>query len=305
MTPVSLLPHEPRVPDPARQQMLTERFLLPELASLRALFLQLRASVDAELTQRYPVHLGQPYPAGRCLEISTALQAALAALDFATLPPAPADGYRALVRFLQGGGNARVVWGAQHGQALRHVLLFGTLCIDGAQDSADAALPPVALTPFSRIGLTPVHDHRQYALLAGRAGQAHVFPNHVLPELAPYAPLLVMVPGGSVQLAADTPYMLALARRSGFTSSAGALTLPGMPDHLFRVAAQTLMAAGFEVAENASEGRTAGLERCRQYRDARPRTADAQQEAARVALDKANRALHILTVAVQPARRQG
>jgi hypothetical protein len=304
MTTVSLLPHQPRVLDPARQRMLTERFLLPELPSLRALFVHLRASVDADLAQRYPVHLGRPYPAGRCLEISTALQAALAALDFAMLPPAPADGFRALVRFLQGGGNARVVWGAQHGHVLRHVLLFGTLCIDGAQDSADAALPPVALTPFSRTGLTPVHDHRQFALLAGRVGGAHVFPNHVLPELAPYAPLLVLIPGGSVQLAADTPYMLALARRSGFTSSAGALALPGMPEHLFRVTAQTLMAAGFDVAEDASAGRTEGLERCRQYRDASTRTADAQQKAAGVALDKANRALHILTVAVQPARRQ-
>jgi hypothetical protein len=305
MTTLSLLPQEPRVADPARQQMLTERFLLPELASLRALFAQLRTHVDAELAPRFPSRLGQPYPAGRCLEISTALQATLAALDFTTLQPQPADGYRALVRFLQGGGNARVVWGAQHGMALRHVLLFGTLCIDGAQDSVDASLPALALTPFSRTGLTPVHDHRQFALLAGRAGGAHVFPNHVLPELAPYAPLLVMVPGGSVQLAADTPYMLALARRSGFTSSAGALTLPGMPDHLFRVTAQTLMAAGFDVAEDASQGRLAGLERCRQYRDASTRTADAQQKAAAAALDKANRALQILTVAVQPARRQG
>lgn len=303
MTTVSLLPHEPRVADPARQQMLTERFLLPELPSLRALFMRLRAHVDVELAQRYPARLGQPYPAGRCLEISNALQATLASLDFTTLQPEPADGYRALVRFLQGGGIARVVWGAQHGKTLRHMLLFGTLCIDGAQDSADASLPPLALTPFSRTGLTPIHDHRQFALLAGRVDGAHVFPNHVLPELAPYAPLLVMVPGGSVQLAADTPYMLALARRSGFTSSAGALTLPGMPDHLFRVTAQTLMAAGFDVAEDAAEGRMAGLERCREFRDAGVRKADAQQEAAAVALDKANRALHMLTVAVQPARK--
>jgi len=305
MIPVPLLLNEPRVLDAARQQVLTERFLLPALPAVRALFLHLRAGVDADLAQRHPAHLGRPYPAGRCLEISVALQQALRGLGFEALAPAPAAGLHALARFMQAGGGARVVWGAMRGQTLRYVLLLGTLCVDGAQDSMDATLPPVALAPFAQAGLTPIHDHRQFALLAGRGGQAHVFPNHVLPALAPYAPLLLLVPGGTVQLASDTPYMLALARRSGFTSSAGALALPGMADHLFRVTAQTLASAGFDVAEDAAQGKAAGLERCRQYRDADRRKADAQEQGASAALEKANRALHILTVAVQPAARNG
>ena len=301
MTTVSLLPHEPRIADPARQQVLTERFLLPELASLRALFVHLRANVDAGLAQRYPVQLGRAYPVGRCLEISVGVQQALRELDFVGLPAAPAQGLAALARFMQRGGGARVVWGALHGRALRHVLLFGTLCIDTAHDSMDPRLPPVALTPFAQAGLTPIHDHRQFALLAGRDGQAHVLPNHVLPELAPYAPLLLLVPGGTVQLASGTDYMLALARRSGFTSSAGALTLPAMPDHLFTVTAQTLASAGFDVAPDAQQGKATALERCRLYRDATPRVADAQQKAAFMALEKANDALRVLTVAARPA----
>ena len=300
MTPVSLLPHEPRVLDPARQRVLTERFLLPELPSLRALFVHLRAGVDADLAQRYPVHLGSPYPAGRCLEISTGVQRALRDLDFVGLPAAPAQGLVALARFMQHGGGARVVWGALHGRALRHVLLFGTLCIDVAHDSMDAGSPSVALTPFAQAGLTPIHDHRQFALLAGHAGRAHVLPNHVLPELAPYAPLMLLVPGGTVQLASGTDYMLALARRSGFASSAGALALPAMADHLFTVTAQTLAGAGFEVASDAEQGKAAALERCRLYRDATPRAADVQHKAAVVALEKANDALRVLTVAARP-----
>jgi len=301
MTTVSLLPHEPRVADPARQRMLTERYLLPDLASLRALFTHLRAGVDAELAQRYPAHLGRPYPAGRCFEISVGVQQALRQLDFVGLQPAQAQGLATLARFMQHGGGARVVWGAVHGRALRHVLLFGTLCIDAAHDSTDPGLPPVALTPFAQAGLTPIHDHRKFALLAGRAGQAHVFPNHVLPELAPYAPLLLLVPGGNVQLASGTDYMLALARRSGFTSSAGALALPAMADHLFTVTAQTLAGAGFAVAPDAKQGMAAGLERCVACRDATPRAADAQHKAAVAALERANDALRVLTVAARPA----
>ena len=300
MTQLPLLPHEPRIVDPARQRMLTERFLLPELRALRALFTHLRAAVDAELAQRYPVRLGRPYPAGRCPEISVAVQQALSELDFVGLPAAPGQGLTALARFMQHGGSARVVWGALHGRMLRHVLLFGTLCIDVAQDSEDSGSPPVSLTPFAQAGLTPIRDHHQFALLAGRAGQAHVFPNHVLPELAPYAPLLLLVPGGTVQLASGTDYMFGLARRSGFTSSAGALDLPAMADHLFTVTAQTLAAAGFNVAPDAPQGKAAALERCRLYRDATPRAADGLHTAAVTALAKANDALRVLAVAARP-----
>ncbi|AVR98600.1 hypothetical protein [Pseudoduganella armeniaca] len=298
---MSLLPHEPRILDTARQQVLTERCLLPELPALRALFLHLRGGIDATLGQRQPLKLGKPYPLGCCAEISLALQQALRELDPAQLPPAAIAGHAALARFQAAGGTSRRVWGYQRGRGMRHALLVGTLLIDAAQDSSAAGLPPVALTPFAQAGLAPVRDHRHFALLAGTDWQAHVYPNHVLPALAPYAPLVALVPGGSVRLEADAPYMLALARRDGFSSSAAVLAMPSMTAALFGAVADVLAQAGFTVAPDALQGKAAALDLCRQYRDAGARTADARHQATMTALARANEALQVLRVAAQSA----
>ncbi|WEF32652.1 hypothetical protein [Pseudoduganella chitinolytica] len=298
---MSLLPHEPRIVDAARQQVLTERCLLPELPALRALFLHLRASADATLAQRQPAKLGKPYPLGCCAEISLALQEALRDLDPGRLPPGAVAGHAALARFQAAGGTSRRVWGYQRGRGMRHALLAGTLLIDAAQDTTDATLPPVALTPFAQAGLAPVRDHRHFALLAATQWSAHVFPNHVLPELAPYAPLLMLVPGGSVRLEADAPYMLALARRSDFSSSAAVLAAPPMTTALFGAVGNVLAQAGFDVAADAAQGKAAALDLCRQYRDAGTRAADARHEATLTALARANHALQVLQVAARPA----
>ncbi|WUR12640.1 hypothetical protein E7V67_023570 [[Empedobacter] haloabium] len=298
---MSLLPHEPRIVDTAHQQVLTERCLLPELPALRTLFLHLRGTIDATLAPRQPVKLGKPYPLGCCAEISLALQQALRDLDPTQLPPAAVAGHAALARFQAAGGTSRRVWGYQRGRGMRHALLIGTLLIDAAQDSSDASLAPVALTPFAQAGLTPLRDHRHFALLAAAEWQAHVYPNHVLPALAPYAPLIVLVPGGSVRLEADVHYMLALARRGGFASSAAVLAMPAMTPALFGAIANVLAQAGFEVAADAPQGRAAALDLCRQYRDAGTRDADARHEATLTTLARANRALQVLQVAARPA----
>lgn len=298
---MSLLPHEPRIIDAPRQQVLTERCLLPELPALRALFLHLRGTIDATLARRQPVKLGKPYPLGCCAEISLALQQALRDLDPAQLPPAAIAGHAALARFQAAGGTSRRVWGYQRGRGMRHALLVGTLLIDAAQDSSNAGLPPVALTPFAQSGLTPVRDHRHFALLATADWQAHVFPNHVLPALAPYAPLVVLAPGGSVRLEADAPYMLTLARRGGFASSAAMLAKPPMTSALFGAVANVLAQAGFEVATDALQGQATALDLCRQYRDAGTRDADARHEATVTTLARANHALQVLQVAARAA----
>lgn len=296
-----LLPHEPRIDDAARQQVLTERCLLPELPALRALFLHLRATVDATLAQRQPVKLGRPYPLGCCAEISLALQETLRDMEPAQLPPAAIAGHAALARFQAAGGTSRRVWGHQRGRGMRHALLVGTLLIDAAQDSVDAALPPVALTPFAQAGLTPVRDHRHLALLAEAQWHAHVFPNHVLPALAPYAPLLMLVPGGSVRLESDTHYMVALARRSGFSSSAAVLSLPPMAQHLFAAVHTVLAQAGFDVAADAAQGKAAALDLCRQCRDEGTRAADDRHQRSMAALARANLALEVLRVSTRSA----
>jgi hypothetical protein len=111
-----LLPNEPRVLDWAGQHVLTERFLIPALSKLEALFLGLRASLDPMLSQAQPSKLDKPYPLGQCLEISLAVQNYLQQLDPFTLSGAPAQGHAALAAFLRHGGSMRQVWGDLRGE---------------------------------------------------------------------------------------------------------------------------------------------------------------------------------------------
>ena len=299
MTP--LLPNEPRVAD-ERQRGLTERYLLPALASIEAFFLHLRGTVDGELAARIPVKLGKPYPMGQCLEIAQAVQGALRDVDAGTLPPAAQPGHAALVAFLANGGNARIVWGALRGRYFQNAYLFGTLYVDVANDTVVPTKPKVEVLPFARAGLTPVRDHRHFALLAQSYWNAQVVPNHVLPDVAPYAPLVTLTPGGSVRLACASDYMRAMTAAGGFVSSAAVLDAPPMPDNLFHLLAETLAEAGITAAADAHQGRARALSLCRGYRDARRHPGDAGDAAVYDLLSRANAQLSTLVVTVTERR---
>jgi hypothetical protein len=290
-----LLPNEPRIADD-RQRALTERHLLPALGALRALFLYMRAQLDPQLAARQPVRLGMPYPHGQSLEIARAVQEVLGKVAPRMLPPEAAAGLAALVPFFTGGGNARVVWGVRHGDRFHSGLLLGTLYVDVAQDAAVAGAAPIALLPFADAGLLPLRDHRHFALLAERCWRAQVYPNHLLPDLAPYAPLIVLVPGGSLRIEADAPYMAALAAAGGFASPARVLDAAPLPDEVFRLAAGLLQQAGIATAADAAAGRSRALQLCMRYRDQGRRPGDAYQRPALDRLATVNGVLQALQV---------
>ncbi|QGZ40985.1 hypothetical protein IP92_03706 [Pseudoduganella flava] len=290
-----LLPNEPRIADD-RQRTLTERHLLPALGPLRALFLHLRTQLDPQLAARQSVKLGMPYPHGQSLEIASAIQAALNNLDPDTLPPNAAEGIAALVPFLMAGGDARVTWGVRHGAQFHNALLLGTLYVDVAQDAAAPHAAPVALLPFADAGMVPLRDHRHFALLAGRCWEAQVYPNHLLPELAPYAPLIVLIPGASLRLESDAAYMAGLAAAGGFASPARVLEGATLPEEAFRLAAGLLQQAGIAMPTDPAAGRLRALELCARYRDQGRRPGDAYQRAALERLAHVNTLLQPLVV---------
>jgi hypothetical protein len=299
--PAALLPNEPRVANDL-QGALTERFLLPALPALQALFLHLRAQVDPVLAARLPQRQGKPYPHGQRQEIAQAIQEALRGLDPGQLTDLAACGHAALASFLQGGGNARLVWGALHGTSLHHAFLFGTLVVDVAGDVDDPAAAPITLRPFAQSRLTPVRDHRHFALLAERTLGAHIYPNHVLSALAPYAPLFVLVPGAPVRIEPANGYMWALASNSGFASPAAVLTRPAMPDDLFRLVSRALAQGDLAVSTDAAQGRAEALALCGRYRDLGHCNDDAHHVHAQELLARANTLLLPLMVSAAPAR---
>ena len=205
-----LLPNEPRIIDSARQQRLTGQHLLPAAPALMALMQGIRSSLDPVLRAAQPFKWGKPYPLGQCLEISLAAKQRLRELNPATLTGEAAKGHAALAAFLAAGGQMHQVWGDLRGEYFQNAFLAGTLYIDVSNDTVVPTKPPVEMLPVEQARLTPVTDFAHYARLAARYWKAEVHPNHLLPELAPYYPLIAIIPGMGVQVEADSGYMVAL-----------------------------------------------------------------------------------------------
>lgn len=296
-----LLPNEPRIADPL-QQTLTERFLLPALPALQALLEELRVRLDPVLAARQPARLGSPYPRGQSQEIVQAMHGALGSLDTATVSPRAADGFAALAAFHSHGGSLRQVWGALRGTHFHHAFLFGTLLVDVAVDAIAGGGRKIDIMPFRQARFTPVRDHRHYQLLAESAWHATVYPNHVLPALAPYAPLIMLIPGGSVRIETDAPYMGELALTGGFVSSADVLGGAPMPPDLFGLIADTLRKADIATAADAAQGQEEALKLCARYRDQRQRPGDLRHVRSLDLLARANGLLATLQVSAEQQR---
>lgn len=231
--------------------------------------LAVRTGLDAELQRAQPVKLGKPYPLGQCLEISKAFTQRLSSLDEASLPADAVAGLRAFRAFLRAGGIMRRVWGDLRGQYFQNAFQVGTLYVDVANDTVSPAKPKVEILPFDEAGLTPIRDFEHFSRIARVYWGHEVYPNHVLPELAPYCPLIHVAPDGVVTLRESSQYMLALTCSQGFAPSEAALRQASMPDALFARICKVLRKAGHAVPGNPVQGRDRGLGCCQEYRASR------------------------------------
>ncbi len=262
-----LLPNEPRVVDEEAEQALTERFLSPALTALEALFRLVRAQVDPGLRQAGQRKNGKAYPLGWCLEISLAVQNSLQRLQPASLPPLPAQGYAALAAFLAHGGRFRQVWGDLRGEYFQNAFLAGTLYIDASNDTVVPTKPPVEILPLAQARFVPIEDFGHFGRVASRYWGAQVFPNHVLPSLAPYFPLVTVTAEGAVCLQSATDYMIALTCSAGFRPSEDVLEAAPMDGDLAGRLAQCLARVpAIGVVADPARGRALALEQCRQLR---------------------------------------
>lgn len=256
----------PVVEDLPRQQALTETHLLPVLPGLRSLFLGLRAGLDPGLRQTWPLANGAAYPLGRCLEITVAVQARLEHLDPANLGPAEATALTALRAFQAAGGEVRRAWGDLRGAYFQNALIVGDLYVDVSNDTVVVTKPPVEILPLARAGFSPIADHAHFARIAGRYWKRRFLPNHLLPELAPYAPLIQIAPNGGLRLGPLDRYMLGLTLADGFASSEAALDAPPLPAGVFESLAAALQDGPVAVAATALQGRASATALCRSWR---------------------------------------
>ena len=233
------------------------------MPALEAFFLSLRARVDPELRARQPVKLGKPYPVGQCLEITQAVEQLLhRGVDELELDGGADAGRSAYSAFRRAGGSLRQVWGDLRGAFFQNAFQLGGLYVDVSNDTVVPTKPQVEVLPFAKARLTPVRDFHHFARLAERYWQGRMYPNHLLPELAPFFPLIYESPSGLMQLQGSSNYMLGVAVRGHFLPSASVLGSRVMPADVFRRAHSALAGLGWAMAEDPVEGRQAALRAC-------------------------------------------
>ena len=287
--PRPLLPNEPRVLDEPRQQALTERHLLPVIPQLEALFLSIRARLDPLIAAEQPTKWGKTYPLGQCLEISLAVKRDLRQLKPTSLHGPAAQGYAALAAFLRAGGHMHQVWGDLRGEYFQNAFLAGTLYIDVSNDTVVRTKPPVEIMPLAQARFGAIADFHHFARVAGRYWQAALYPNHLLPTLAPYYPFIAMSVGGGVRLEADSGYMVLLAQREGFRSSREMLQNQVLDAALFERLGSALAGISLQLAVTPGAGCATALACCQKYAAQGPALPDAQRAALGAAIAQVNR----------------
>ncbi|ABC24632.1 hypothetical protein Rru_B0036 (plasmid) [Rhodospirillum rubrum ATCC 11170] len=268
------MPNEPRILHPVAQAALTARHLLPVLDAVEACLLAVRGDLDSQLRRLQPMKLGKSYPLGQCLEIAQAVHHRLRRLDEAGLSAEAITGLRALRAFQRAGGAFRQVWGDLRGEYFQNAFQVGTLYIDVANDTVTPTKPKVEILPFEAARFIPITDFRHFERIARRYWQGEIYPNHLLPTLAPHCPLIHVGPTGRIMLHDVTDYMLALTRAQGFAPSAAVLADTPMPLELFEPLRQILGAAlagplrgmGHRLALSPEQGRRQALDACRHAR---------------------------------------
>lgn len=261
-----LLPNEPCLHLPAAERALTERHLLPVLSELEVFFLAVRRQLDPELERLQPVKLGKPYPLGQCLEIAQAVEKRLRTVEEAALPAEAAQGLRAFKAFLRAGGSLRQVWGDLRGQYFQNAFQLGSLYVDVSNDTVVPTKPKVEVLPFEAANFVPIRSFTQFRQIATVYWQDQIYPNHVLPELAPHCPLIHVSKAGRIRLHDATQYMLAMTRAQGFAPSEAVLSEAAMPAALFEQVCRALRDAGYRLPRSAEHGRTLALQQCQQQR---------------------------------------
>lgn len=266
VSPAGILPNEPRIRDRARQEALTARLLLPHLAELELFFLAVRRGIDERLEPLQPVKHGKRYPLGQCLEISLAFMEILPKVDGACLSGAAAKGHAALSAFFRQGGRLDQVWGDLRGRFFQNAFVLGTLYLDVSNDTVVPTKPKVEILPFDQAELSPIRDYEHYMRIAASYWKARFVPNHVMPALAPYFPLICLHPAWGVMPCDGSDYMMNLTHFRQFRTSESVLRAEPMAPAVFDALKRNLAGSGLEVAATPEGGRESALRYCRLYR---------------------------------------
>ena len=260
------LPAEPGIANPELSHDLTDKYLQPALPEIEAFLLEMRQLVDADLSKRSLQKYGKPYPLSSCLEISKAMQTLVQTVDANQLSGSVLAGYLALRRFLSAGGEMRRIWGDLRGSYFQNAFQIGTLYVDVANDTVVASKPKVEILPFEASGLVAIKDYSHFGRIAESYWEATAWPNHVVPELAPFFPLLIETQGGGFELRDMGGYMMGLNLNRAFGPAEAYLSKTALPEDVRERAAYDLAPLALSLPNSSAAGRREGLKALQRYR---------------------------------------
>ncbi len=261
-----LLPHEPNPHIAGRDRKLSERFLTPHLREIESFLLYLRGEIDRELSREKPLKNGKPYPLGQCLEIILAMQSKLRNAGKLPIKGALAIGRSSISKFVNAGGIFRQVWGDLRGEFFQNAFQLGAYYVDVSNDTVTITKPKVEILPFESAQFSAISDFEHYARIAKRYWNVEALPNYFFPHLAPYAPILFVLPNGQIQLQSTYKYMVGLAIRSGFELSERVLRAGDLGNERLHNCWQLLSRSFLECQHTLYQGRDLALEYCAQAR---------------------------------------
>ncbi len=263
---LQLLPSEPRIADTKRAHALTSQYLQPALVELDLFFLAIRAQIDPTLRAAIPFKNDKPYPLGQCLEICLAVAQQLNMIDPASLTDKERKGHRALTDFLAAGGTMRRIWGDLRGKYFQNAFLLGSLYLDVSNDTVVITKPKVEILAFNESGMRPITGYAHYARIAEQYWSVRAWPNHVLPTLAPFYPMLTLASDGMMSLHGAGAYLMSLNLSQAFQPGESFLGQAPIPRIVFDQALAHLRNSAFLTPENPEQGRKLALEHVRIYR---------------------------------------
>lgn len=264
-----LLPNEPNPDQVVAERRLTERHLIPALQQIEHCFLEVRRQLDVELAALRPMKLGKPYPLGQCLEIALAFETRIQEIDVSQLSEPSAVGYRAFKAFLKAGGSFRQVWGDLRGQYFQNAFQLGSLYVDVSNDTVVPTKPKVEILPFEAANFKAVRCYEQFASIAQSYWGVDIYPNHLLPDIAPHCPVMAVYRSGRAFICEASHYMLEMTRSGAFGPSETFLAEQPMPQELFDEARRALLDKGYNLPADPESGRKLALANCRLYRKKR------------------------------------
>lgn len=182
------------MPIDARQEALTERFIVPALPALEAEFLAIREEIDREMRRQLEANpksaiKGDPsrYPQGYCLPITIRSFERFVARG---LGATRSEAFDAVWRFHEAGGVVGRVWGVLREQYFQNAMQFGSLYFDVANDTVDVRKPKIEHMPLAISGFRNVESIADFAAIGERYWKCTLYPNLHFPRMMPVAPLV-------------------------------------------------------------------------------------------------------------------